>query len=50
MSKQKQKTGIFRSFWTKIENIESAQEAASHGAIATGYFALSKASCFFSSV
>ena len=37
--KSQKKVGILRAFWTKIEDLESAQEAASAGAIAAGYLA-----------
>ncbi|MDC0073206.1 hypothetical protein OAK06_08540 [Gammaproteobacteria bacterium] len=44
MNEEKQKKeGMFRTFWTKIEDLESAQEAASAGAIAAGYLAFSYA-------
>jgi len=44
MNEEKQtKDGMFRMFWTKIEDLESAQEAASAGAIASGYLAFSYA-------
>ena len=44
MNEEKQKKdGMFRTFWTKIEDLESAQEAASAGAMASGYLAFSYA-------
>ena len=44
MNEEKQKKeGMFRTFWTKIEDLESAQVAASGGAAAAGYLAFSYA-------
>ena len=44
MNEEKQiEEGIFRTFWTKIEDLESAQLAASAGAVAAGYLAFSYA-------
>jgi len=40
---QQKKDGVLRMFWTKIEDLDSAQEAASAGALVAGYLAFSYA-------
>ena len=40
---QQKKDGMFRMFWSKVEDLDSAQEAASAGAVVAGYLAFSYA-------
>jgi len=41
--KQKKQKGMFSTFWTKVEDLDSSKEAASSGAVAAGYLAISYA-------